>query len=339
MRAEIDSIQTDLDSDPFNDQLKFEQAVYLQELNWAYAEEESVMKQKAKISWLKEGDCNSRFFHNCVKGRLNRSRIETIQNNNGNWLEGDQMKKEFVDYFSNFLGTEHPVEDIDKPFSLFSNKLDLVHALDMIREVTNEEIKAALFDIEDEKSPGPDGYSSKFFKAMWKIVGDDFCNAVKEFFQSGKILKEVNSTVIALIPKVKSPNKVSDFRPISCCSVIYKCISKILVGRIRDHLDSIVDDNQSAFIPGRSIIDNILLSQELVRGYHVKRGYPRCALKVDIQKAYDTVNWKFLRSILYQFGFHPIMVMWIMECVEKSSFMININGEFQGYFDGKRGLR
>lgn len=81
------------------------------------------------------------------------------------------------------------------------------------------------------------------------------------------------------------------------------------------------------------------MSQELVRGYHIKRGYARYALKVDIQKAYDTVNWKFLRSILVDFGFHNTMITWIMNSVTTSSFMININGNFHGFFQGKRGLR
>ncbi|CAH1428815.1 unnamed protein product [Lactuca virosa] len=209
----------------------------------------------------------------------------------------------------------------------------------MVRDVSYEEIKIALFDIEDDKAPGPDGYSAKFFKVAWEIVGDDFRKAVKEFFCKKKILKEINATAIALVPKVQTPGKVSDYRPIACCNVVYKCISKIIVNRIRDLLGILVSDNQSAFIPGRSILDNILLSQELVRGYHIKRGYARCALKVDIQKAYDTVNWKFLQTILVNFGFHSSMISWIMNCVSTSSFMININGNFHGFFQGKRGLR
>ena len=231
------------------------------------------------------------------------------------------------------------MKQIRDPHSLFSKKLDLAHMVEMIKPVEDEEIKIALFDIDDNKSPGPDGFSSKFFKSMWDTVSKDFCAAVKEFFESGEMLKEINATVIALIPKKDTPCFVSDFRPISCCTVIYKCISKIMVGRIRNHLSSIVSENQSAFIPGKSIIDNILLSQELVKGYHRNRGYPRCALKVDIQKAYDTVNWDFLRSILGQFGFHPVMIRWIMKCVESSSFTLSINGEYHGYFEGKRGLR
>ncbi|GJU38627.1 aspartic peptidase [Tanacetum coccineum] len=163
--------------------------------------------------------------------------------------------------------------------------------------------------------------------------------AVKEFFNNGQLLKEINHTFLALIPKVATPLKVNDYRPISCCNVIYKCISKILTITIIDGLKEVVSDNQSAFIPGRRITDNILITQELMHNYHRDRGPPRCAFKVDIQKAYDTVDWKFLSNILSLFGFHKKMVKWIMACVSSASFSLCINGDIHGYFNGKRGLR
>nr|GEY98777.1 hypothetical protein [Tanacetum cinerariifolium] len=101
---------------------------------------------------------------------------------------------------------------------------------------------------------------------------------------------------------------------------------------------TIISPNQSAFVPGRSITDNILLTQERMHNYHLDRGSPRCAFKVDIQKAYDTMDWDFLRMILHGFGFHDKMVSWIMECVTTSSYSICVNGSLYGYFKGKRGL-
>ncbi|GJX75383.1 hypothetical protein Tco_0313978 [Tanacetum coccineum] len=177
-------------------------------------------------------------------------------------------------------------------------------AVYMIRDISDNEIKAALFDIDNNKAPGPDGYSSQFFKDAWNVIGKEFCKAVRDFFISGKLLKEVNSTVISLVPKISTPRRVSGYRPIACCNVVYKCISKIMVNRIKGCLDSLVDQNQSAFIPSRQISDNVLLSQELLRGYHRKRGYARCAFKVDIQKAFDSMEWSFLRDCLTRFGFH-----------------------------------
>nr|KAJ0221381.1 hypothetical protein LSAT_V11C200050580 [Lactuca sativa] len=261
-----------------------------------------------------------------------REELCRVQNNLDKDPCNEELRFEEGIYLQSFLNTSWEEE-------CYLKELDNQQALDMVKDVTNEEIKAVLFDIDDDKAPGPDGFSSKFFKKAWMIVGDDFCFAVKEFFLSKKILKEVNATVIALVPKVPTPGKVGDYRPISCCNVLYKCISKVIINRIREHLGCLVSDNQSAFIPGRSILDNILLSQELVKGYHIDRGFARCAMKVDIQKAYDTVNWNFLQSILKEFGFHDSMITWIMNCVSTSSFMININGSFHGFFQGKRGHR
>nr|GEU94056.1 putative reverse transcriptase domain, reverse transcriptase zinc-binding domain protein [Tanacetum cinerariifolium] len=108
---------------------------------------------------------------------------------------------------------------------------------------------------------------------------------------------------------------------------------------MKGSLINLVSQNQSAFVPGRRISDNILLTQELMHNYHLDRGQPWCAFKVDIQKAYDTVDWDFLRSILSGFGFHPRMIGWIMECVATTSYSISINGILHGFFKGKRGLR
>lgn len=152
----------------------------------------------------------------------------------------------------------------------------------------------------------------------------------RNFFVNGKLLKEVNHTIIALLPKVNSPTRITDFRPISCCNALFKCISKIIANRIKDSLTILVGSNQSAFVPGRRISDNILLTQELMHNYNLDRGPARCAFKVDIQKAYDTVDWQFLRNTLISFGFHSRMVHWIMECVSTTSFSISVNGILHG---------
>lgn len=111
------------------------------------------------------------------------------------------------------------------------------------------------------------------------------------------------------------------------------------MNQLKNGLMEVVSDNQSAFVPERSIFYNIMLTQELVKNYHLQRGIPRCAFKIDIQQAYDTVDWSFLRSILVHFGFHRTMINWIMACVTSTSFSISNNGDMHGYFKGKRGLR
>ncbi|XP_021994181.1 uncharacterized protein LOC110890840 [Helianthus annuus] len=196
-----------------------------------------------------------------------------------------------------------------------------------------------MFSVAGNKALGPDGYTSVFFKRAWNVVGNDVCQAVKAFFQNGKLLQQLNHTVVSLIPKVPTPSSIMDYRPISCCNTLYKCISKIISDRMKDGLADIVSINQSAFVPGRRISDNILLTQELMHSYHRKVGPPRCAFNIDIQKAYDTVEWSFLEGTLTGFGFHTELVKWIMACVASTSFSLAINGNHFGYFKGRRGLR
>nr|GEZ69058.1 hypothetical protein [Tanacetum cinerariifolium] len=153
----------------------------------------------------------------------------------------------------------------------------------------------------------------------WDLVANDVTKAIQEFFVNGTLLKELNHTIIALIPKVASPPCVNDYRPISCRTVLFKCISKIITNRIKDSLKYLISLNQSAFVPGRRILDNILLTQELMHNYHLNRGEPRCAFKVDIQKADDTVDLDFLKDVLLAFGFHNQMVEEVLGKVCKSN--------------------
>ncbi|GJR89610.1 uncharacterized protein Tco_0213621 [Tanacetum coccineum] len=338
LRVELDEVQKALDLDPFNATLREEEAVYLKAFNEATLDEERFLQQKAKVEWLHVGDSNSAYFHKVVKGRTSRSRIEVITDTNDVVYEGEQVPNVFVAHYNQFLGTVGETVELDIP-GLFTKILNPSKAEYMIRDVTDAEVKAAMFSIGDNKSPGLDGYTSKFFKEAWECIGGDVCKAVQEFFTNGKLLKELNHTVLALLPKVKTPSKINDYRPISCCNVLYKCISKVLTNRIKEGLNDLVSDNQSAFVPGRRIADNILITQELMHNYHRDRGPPRCAFKVDIQKAYDTVDWDFLRKILIGFGFHVTMVNWIMECVTSTSFSLSIYGVLHGYFKGRRGLR
>ncbi|GJS27033.1 putative RNA-directed DNA polymerase, eukaryota, reverse transcriptase zinc-binding domain protein [Tanacetum coccineum] len=247
------------------------------------------MKQKAKVEWLDEGDSNSAYFHKSIKSRNQRSRIELILNTNNGEVIGNSVSDVFVCHYEHLLGTSMDYNNLNVE-DLFSKTISVDTAANMVLDVTNDEIKVAMFDIGDDKSLGPDGYTFVFFKKGWSIVSQDVCNAVRDFFSNGFLLKEINHTFVALIPKVCTPLRVNDYHLISCSNVIYKCISKIITNRIIDGIKEVVSDNQSAFIPSRHILNNILITQELVHNYHWKRGPPRCAYKIDIQKAYDMVD-------------------------------------------------
>ncbi|KAL0293555.1 UNVERIFIED_CONTAM: Retrovirus-related Pol polyprotein from type-2 retrotransposable element R2DM, partial [Sesamum calycinum] len=149
--------------------------------------------------------------------------------------------------------------------------------------------------------------------------------------------EELNHSIIALVPKSDHCPTVADYRPISCCNVIYKAITKIIADRLL--LEHLTDRCQAAFVGGRSITDNIFLAQEMVRQYTRKRISPRCTINVDLRKAFDSVSWTFLSQVLNGYGFPPIFIAWIMECVSTSSFSVALNGSLHGFFAGKKGLR
>ncbi|XP_026459478.1 uncharacterized protein LOC113360153 [Papaver somniferum] len=156
---------------------------------------------------------------------------------------------------------------------------------------------------------------------------------------SGKLLKEVNSTFITLVAKCDNASSVLDFRPIACCNVIYKCISKIIASRMKFILKGLVSSNQSVFISGRSIQDNILLAHEIVRNYHKSIGSPRCALKIDLHKAYDSVSWEAIVAVMKKFGFPNQFIDWIYVCISTAKFSVMINGSPYEFFGAARGLR
>ncbi|GKA87051.1 RNA-directed DNA polymerase, eukaryota, reverse transcriptase zinc-binding domain protein [Tanacetum coccineum] len=339
LKWDLDEIQLKIDKNPHDKLLRENVVASLKDYSIALEDEEKLMFQRAKVNWLNDGDKNSAFFHKIIKSRMNRNIVDEIWGADNVRYHGDQVPIQFVSHFKSFLGIQNDKECLDLDPSIFLNKINPQDVYAMVGDVSNDEIKAAMFSIDDNKAPGPDGYTTKFYKKAWHIIGTDVCNAVKEFFVKGKLLGELNATLITLVPKVSTPCKVTNFRPIACCNVVYKCISKIITNKIKDVLDSIVNKNQSAFIPERQITDNILLTQELLKGYDCTKGPKRCFMKIDIQKAYDTVDWRFLEKTLSMFGFHQRMVKWIMTYVTTPSYSICVNGERHGYFKGGTGLR
>ena len=171
------------------------------------------------------------------------------------------------------------------------------------------------------------------------MVKKDVINVVHEFFTRGWLLPGYNANTIILIPKTNDADTIEQFRPIALANVKFKIISNILAGRLASILPNIVSQEQRGFIKGRNIKDCITLTSEAINLLDKKCFGGNLALKIDISKAFDTLNWEFLLNVLKKFGFNNTFCSWIEAILRSAKISISINGTQQGYFSCKRGVR
>ena len=193
-------------------------------------------------------------------------------------------------------------------------------------------MEIAIKDMAPLKAPGPNCMPLLFYQTYWSDVGMDITQTVLSCLNSGSILKSINHTFITLIPKVKNLEKFLEFRPISLCNVIYKIVSKVIANKFKSLLNKIISETQSTFIAERLITNNVWIAFKSL--HHMKTSCTErtsfMALKLDMSKAYDKVEWIFLKKILLKMGFHNSWVALIMECITVVSFSILANREPQG---------
>jgi mannosylglycoprotein endo-beta-mannosidase len=338
-KAKWDAAQFDLNRNPASETTKLTERTLALQYQQLCKDEESYFKQKSRVQWMHLGDRNTSFFHKSLLHRQVRNRIHNLQDDTGNLIHDPQeIGRMASTYFENLLcAPQLPMtEDLT---AIFPNTITEASTAAALTSISDDDIKAALFSISDAKAPGPDKYNSLFFKKSWDVIKYDFIAAIKYFFSNNCLPRCVNATRVALVPKQEHPSCLHDFRPISCCNVLYKCIAKLLVIRLKAALVDVIGPSQSAFIPGRNISDAILLTQELMHNYHHNKGPSRCALKIDLKKAFDTVSLDFIIAGLHAIGIPHDMINWIKTCITTVHYTININGELHGFFQATRGIR
>ena len=194
-------------------------------------------------------------------------------------------------------------------------------------------MEAALKQMHPTKAPGPDGMSTIFFQKYWDVVGNDIICMVLNVLNYNMSIVDINRTNITLIPKINSPSRLSDFRPISLCNVVYKLVSKILANCLKNFLPQIIIENQSAFLSERLITDNVLVAFKLMHYLeHKKKGKENfMVVKLDMSKAYDRVEWGFIEKVMEKMGFHENWINLIMKCITIVSYLVIINGVVHGH--------
>ena len=206
--------------------------------------------------------------------------------------------------------------------------------------VKEKEIKDGLWALKAFKAPRPNGLHAGFYQRFWMITGKSVMDLVKMVFKMGCIPSYVNKTLITLIPKHSGADSLRSYRLISLCNTVYKVISKVIVARLRSYLDRLISLMQVAFVLDRKCADNAIIIQELLHMMSLKKckvGY--MAVKIDLEKAYDRLEWSFIRDILALFNISHYLSKVIMSCISTSNIEVLFNGGALVSFNPSRGIR
>ncbi|KAJ9687798.1 hypothetical protein PVL29_013843 [Vitis rotundifolia] len=288
--------------------------------------EETHWRQLSREIWLKEGDRNTGFFHRMASAHRRNNSLERIKINGEWFLEEQEIREGIANAFKNFLS-----EDTGWKADIGRLQLDQIshqEAENLERPFTEDEIHAALMEMNGDKAPGPDGFTLAFWQSCWEFIKEEILEMFKEFYEHSSFLKSLNNTFLVLIPKKSGAEDLGDFRPISLVGGLYKLLAKVLANRLKIN----------AFVRGRQILDASLIANEVIDSWQ-KRKEKGLICKLDIEKAYDSINWKFLLKVLQKMGFGPKWVGWLWSCLSSAKFLVLVNGVPAGFFPSTKGLR
>jgi len=341
-KSRITKLRRELDKEKSATFPSWTQISLLQDvLGDAYREEEDFWRLKSRDKWMVGGDKNSKFFQATVKANRVSNSLRFLVDENGNEQTVNREKgKIAVTFFEDLFSSSYP-SSMDSVLEGFNKRVTEDMNQDLTKKVNEQEIYKAVFSINAESAPGPDGFTALFFQRQWPLVKNQIISDIELFFQTGILPEDWNHTHLCLIPKITKPARMADIRPISLCSVMYKIISKILSARLKKYLPVIVSPTQSAFVAERLVSDNIILAHEIVHNLRTNEKISKdfMVFKTDMSKAYDRVEWPFLKGILLALGFNSTWINWMMACVSSVSYSVLINGQPFGHITPHRGLR
>ncbi|WVZ95285.1 hypothetical protein U9M48_041070 [Paspalum notatum var. saurae] len=293
-------------------------------------------RQASRITNLKLGDANNKFFHSKINARRRKNCIQRL-NQDGSWATNHEDKEKLVlDHFSAMLGVPGPRE-VDLNWSGLNIQHFELNHLEV--PFTEEELLEAIKQLPPDKAPGLDGFTGAFYKSCWPVIKADLM-AVMNSLHSQRFLNFdlLNRANIVLLPKHDDAESLASYRPISLIHSVAKLFTKLLSLRLAPSMRNIISKCQTTFIKGRSIHDNFLFVRNMARKYH-RNGTPMLLVKLDISKAFDSVRWDYLLDLMGHLGFPIRWRNWVASTLATSTSQVLLNGIPGQSIVHSRGLR
>ncbi|CAM8936846.1 unnamed protein product [Rhodiola kirilowii] len=297
-----------------------------------------MLEEKAKVSWYSDGDRNSSFFHASIKARRAQNTIKLKLEDGSITEDGDVIGLRAAHYFKDLFGDFSASGDIQVT-DLVQKVISEEDNVSLSATPSLEEIQHNVFSMNSNSSPGPDGFTGKFFTFCWEIIKEDLQAAVQAFFEGLQLPKIISSTSIVLIPKVHNAGKLDQVRPISLCNFIHKILSRILNSRLTNILKRVISQEQSGFLEGRNIHDCIGMAHDMVRDINIKSFGGNIMMKIDMSKAYDRISWRFILKMMAAMGFSEKWIDLIYRNISNCWYSVLWNGTSYGFFKSNKGVR
>lgn len=274
LEGEMESIQQKMILEGRTEESIREEGVILGKLEERRKQEEVLWRQKSRIKWLREGERNTKFFHQAMIKHRQTNKILSIKDKNGNRVvEQAEIEHVLSDHHKGILSEPQVYQSraIQEIFSAIPCLVTEDQNKALMRAVTIEEIEETVKSMKKGTAPGPDGFTVDFYQAGWHFLGSEIHALVEESRINQKVWPAINSTFYALIHKGENLEDANGFRPIALCNVIYKIITSLIAKRLKPLLDKLISAEQTGFVEGRQILDGLVVSQEVIHSLKTKK--------------------------------------------------------------------
>ena len=286
-----------------------------------------------------QGDNNTQFFHMIANRKHRKKKIIQLEQDEGTIVGHENLKLYITNYYKQLFG-----DTVENFVSLDEARVDDIPQLRndeneiLTAPFSEKEVYEAIAQMKNNKAPGPDGFPAEFYKKCWGIIKGDLMPMFHDLFNGHLQLFKLNFGTITLLPKKEEAIRIEQFRPICLLNVSFKIFTKVGTNRLTQIAHTVVQPTQTAFMPGRHILEGVVVLHETLHEIHSKK-LDGVIFKVDFEKAYDKVKWPFLQQALRMKGFDEAWRKQVESFVQGGSVGIKVNDDIGHYFQTLKGLR